>query len=294
MSSNGFEWKILDFFDQFKCKFLDIFNQYISEIFGMIAIVLIIMVVYWCISKENGKMIAYNSIVIMCINGILKGFINRKRPFETEGKEYLRKLNLKKDGALGSSFPSGHSMNAAGLYGSVIYFYHEKKYFLFDIFCIIVTILVGVSRIYLGVHFFTDVLFGILFSIVLLIVFSKIQLLLKNKNLFLYLVTLIIIGPFCFFGEFGRSYIKSYGLLVGFVMGTLLEEKFINFDNNVSLKNKIIRVLLGVVFVGGIYLIYSLVPTNLHNNYIFTFICHSLLAFNGFFLVPLIFNKIEK
>ena len=39
-------------------------------------------------AKENGKMIAYNSIMIMCINGVIKGFVNRKRPFEVEGKEY--------------------------------------------------------------------------------------------------------------------------------------------------------------------------------------------------------------
>ena len=106
MLTYSFEWKILDFFYKFRCKFFDVFNQYISEIFGMIAIVLIIMIIYWCISKENGIMIAYNSILIMCVNGIIKGFVNRKRPFEIEGKEYLRKLTLAQDGASGSSFPS--------------------------------------------------------------------------------------------------------------------------------------------------------------------------------------------
>lgn len=294
MLTYNFEWKILDFFDKFRCKFLDVLNQYISEIFGMIAIVLIIMLIYWCFSKEKGKMIAYNSIVIMCFNGLIKGFVKRKRPFEIEDKEYLRKLDLKKDGASGSSFPSGHTMNSTGLYGSVIYFYHGKKHLIMNIIFVLITVLVGISRIYLGVHFFTDVFFGVLFSIILIVLLSKIQILLKNKNIYIYIISLIVFLPFCFFGEFGRSYIKSYGLLTGFVIGVLLENKYINFDTNVSVKTKIIRILLGIGVVGGVYLIYSLVPSYIHNNFVFTFVCHAFLTFNGFFLTPFVFNKIEK
>lgn len=290
----NFEWKILDFFDKFKSDFFNIFNQYVSEIFGIIAIVFILMIIYWCISKEKGKIIAFNTVMIMCLNGILKGMFNRKRPFEHEGKEYLRKLDLKKDGANGSSFPSGHSMNSAALYGSVVYCYHERKHLILDIFMILITALVGISRMYLGVHFFTDVLFGILFGIVFVIIFSRLQNYLGDKVIYLYIISTIALLPFCFFEVFGRSYIKSYGMLFGFVLGSILEDKFVKFDTNTSFLKKLIRVLIGLVLVGGVYLIYNIVPGSIHNNYIFTFLIHFLIAFNGFFLTPLVFKKIEK
>lgn len=294
MLTNSFEWEILDFFDKFKCDFLNAFFQYISEIFGIIFLILILMLVYWCFSKEKGKMIAYNAFSVMCLNGLLKGFINRKRPFEVEGKEYLRKLTLEQDGATGSSFPSGHTMNSAGVYGSVVYFYHEKKHILLDVLLIFITFLVGISRIYLGVHFFTDVFFGILYAFILIMVLSRIQTLFKNKIILLYLITLFVFLPFCFIKSFGRTYMKCYGMLFGFVLAVILEEKYVNFNTNTSNKNKIIRILIGGAIVGGTYLVYVLVPGIVHNNYIFTFVMHSLVVFNGFFFAPFIFKKIEK
>ena len=46
MLTYAFEWKILDFFDQFKCEFLNKFFQYVSEIFGIISIILILMLIF--------------------------------------------------------------------------------------------------------------------------------------------------------------------------------------------------------------------------------------------------------
>lgn len=294
MATNSFEWKILDFFDQFKCDFLNRFFQYVSEIFGIVSIILVLMLIYWCFSKEKGKMIAYNAFTVMCLNGVLKGFINRKRPFEIEGKEYLRKLTLAEDGASGSSFPSGHTMNSAGVYTGVVYFYHERKHLILDIVLIFITFLVGISRMYLGVHFFTDVFFGFLYAVILVIVLSRLQSLFKNRRILLYLITLLIFLPFCFFKTFGRTYMKCYGMLFGFVLSVILEEKYVNFETNTTRKNKIIRVLIGALVVGATYLIYVIAPEVIHNNFIFTLIMHSLVVFNGFFIAPLIFKKIEK
>jgi len=64
----------------------------------------------------------------------------------------------------GSSFPSGHATAAMALYGFLIYaiWRHDKHHLKnpFIIFLSILIILVGVSRLYLGVHYFSDVLAG--------------------------------------------------------------------------------------------------------------------------------------
>lgn len=67
----------------------------------------------------------------------------------------------------GFSFPSGHSMAALVFYGLLLYFIlrfvrHKNRQVLLSFLCIAVILLVGVSRIYLGVHFFSDVVGGFL------------------------------------------------------------------------------------------------------------------------------------
>lgn len=88
----------------------------------------------------------------------------------------------------GYSFPSGHSMVSMAFYGLLIYFAYTKiqNKNLRNIVCITLTLLIvsiGFSRIYLGVHYASDVLAGFFISIGYLIVFVEIiSKLLKAKG----------------------------------------------------------------------------------------------------------------
>lgn len=78
----------------------------------------------------------------------------------------------------GFSFPSGHSMGAAAFYGFIIYIVCGSKLksitkrFL-TVLCLTVISLIGLSRVYLGVHYPTDVLGGFLFSSLYLMMFTS-------------------------------------------------------------------------------------------------------------------------
>lgn len=101
----------------------------------------------------------------VAINQLVKFLVERKRPdilvLTTEN---------------GFSFPSGHSMGALVFYGLLIYFalrYLKKRNrrVLLCFACTAMILLIGISRIYLGVHFFSDVLGGFLLGGTILFVF---------------------------------------------------------------------------------------------------------------------------
>lgn len=74
------------------------------------------------------------------------------------------------------SFPSGHTLFSVGFYGLIIYFIWKLninkiiKYILTFIISILI-ILICASRLYLGVHYFSDVLAGFILGILSIILF---------------------------------------------------------------------------------------------------------------------------
>ncbi|OHA93150.1 MAG: hypothetical protein A3D37_02415 [Candidatus Zambryskibacteria bacterium RIFCSPHIGHO2_02_FULL_38_22] len=98
---------------------------------------------------------------------ILKNIINRPRPALGLYTEFS------------SSFPSYHAVAAVALYGFFLYtiWKHDKHYLKkpFMIFLFILITLVGISRLYLGVHYFSDVLAGYIIGFVWLFISIKLH-----------------------------------------------------------------------------------------------------------------------
>lgn len=140
-------------------------------ILGLITILILILIK----NKKIGLSVLINLCSVTVLNLILKSILQRPRPNE------YRIIN-----ETGYSFPSGHSMIGMAFYGFIIYLIYKniKNKYLKWISIILLSILIlmiGFSRIYLGVHYVSDVLAGFLFSISYLIVYIKII----NKCLFI-------------------------------------------------------------------------------------------------------------
>ena len=70
------------------------------------------------------------------------------------------------------SFPSSHAMAITCLYALIIcYIYRSKQKYrnILITLCILVIILVDLSRVYLGVHYFSDVFAGSMLSLSLVL-----------------------------------------------------------------------------------------------------------------------------
>ena len=140
--------------------------KFITNFGGAIFLItLTVILVILIKNKKIGLSIFSNLVIITVLNQLLKRILQRPRPTEFRIIEET-----------GYSFPSGHSMVSMAFYGYLIYLiykYVENRYVKW-ISIVLLSILIcsiGVSRIYLGVHYTSDVLGGFLVSISYLILF---------------------------------------------------------------------------------------------------------------------------
>ncbi len=108
-----------------------------------------------------------NLIAIVAINTLIKEFIQRPRP---EGYRLIAET--------GYSFPSGHSMVSMAFYGFLAWLVwrYERDTIERWFYCIMIAsavVMVGVSRVYLGVHYASDVLAGFLVAMAWLAIYCK-------------------------------------------------------------------------------------------------------------------------
>ena len=160
-------------YDEFIYKYIyllrsskcDIVFKTFTYLGNLIPVTIITMSLLVFLEKKDRSILATSMIITLLTNQMIKYIIRRPRPPIEE--------RLITQG--GYSYPSGHSMLAMCLYGVLIYFTYTKvkdnkiKYLLISIFTIII-LLIGMSRIYVRVHYPSDVLAGFLLTIIILII----------------------------------------------------------------------------------------------------------------------------
>ena len=143
-------------------------------------VVTVLLAAYYLIKHRSWKFILQTTLVLLLAtlsNIVLKRVINRARP----SLEHLVTVNT-------LSYPSGHAMTAMAFYGFLVFLclrYDMRRWVRYTfIFALILLILsIGVSRIYLGVHYPTDVAAGFIGGLIWVafcaVVFSLFELLRK-------------------------------------------------------------------------------------------------------------------
>ena len=140
--------------------------KFITNFGGAIFLIVVTIVLFILIKNKKIRLsIFLNLVIITILNQLLKRILQRPRPTEYRIIEET-----------GYSFQSGHSMISMAFYGYLIYLiykYAKNKYIKW-ISIVLLSILIcaiGISRIYLGVHYTSDVLGGFLISISYLVIY---------------------------------------------------------------------------------------------------------------------------
>ena len=130
--------------------------------------VMLIVVAAFAPGRAPGSFATANLVGIVALNFALKEIVQRPRP---EGFRLISES--------GYSFPSGHSMVAVAFYGFMIWLilrYEEDRIFrvIWSLALFFVVIMIGISRVYLGVHYFSDVIAGYCVAAVWLVFFTRV------------------------------------------------------------------------------------------------------------------------
>ena len=231
---------------------LTIFFQYITWLGYKDFLFLFVPFCYWFFDRKIFSTFTLFVFISALINAFLKDFFQDPRP---ENIESIDPFLVSLDPSYG--FPSGHAQLAVVIWGFILL--RSKNNFI-KILCLFLIASISFSRIYLGVHDIADVISGIIFGIVSLILLEQ---LLSNKGEWLRELnkTWHFLIYFIFFAlayaawpleENNLVALALGALVIGFWLGKIMDEKYFNFQNPDNIVLKI--TFVGLAIVGFIQL----------------------------------------
>lgn len=275
---------------------------------------LICAIAYWCIDFRAGIYLFFLEGINILLAHFLKMLACVYRPWVLSDKIHPSELAVPY--AKGYSFPSGHSIMSSSILGGTAYLLRKNKLVCGILIGLI--LLIGFSRLWLGVHTPQDVVGGLLVGITLIFAVNKItDWAEKESNRYLYLLGVInvlailaLVYISCF-NTYRIDYIGGellvdpknsinvtyvvYGYALGLLNGVGLCRRFLPFNpHDVSVKIRIIR---GIVGTAGIIILLKYVLKNLIMNPVNNIEAFGVLFVIGLIITliyPVIFTKTEK
>lgn len=238
---------------QMKSPFMTAFMRGISFFGDPMFYLLAVAIVFWCVDSHKGFKLGAVIIFSGALNAAIKQTLQVPRPFQRDPAVFILEES-------GFSTPSGHSQGSASFYPvascALLGGESRSRRLLRAAVAILVPLLVGFSRIYLGVHYPTDVLLGLATGFItatgVLLFWNDVARLVAQMRKS---VKLLLLALLCFMlNHFCKSDTSMPGLLLGFMGGYIFLSEQGGFNAaSGTMKQKILRFLIGVAVVGAVY-----------------------------------------
>ena len=221
------------------------------------AFLVLALIIFWCVDKRRGYFVMAVGFMGTIVNQILKLACAVPRPWVIDPEFTI--LEQAREAASGYSFPSGHTSTAVGTFGAIAA--TEKRRWV-AAGCISLAVLVGFSRMYVGVHTPYDVLVGAACALLLVICFKPVVMGSNEKALYFLLGLLMITGIgyllyvelYRFPADFDAHNLSSatnnaytmIGCLTGMFVVYFGEKKWVNFSTQAVWWAQVLKVALGL------------------------------------------------
>ena len=299
---------------------IETFFVLISYIGDGPALVALVLVVYWCIDKRAGQFAFIAFGAANFVSQLLKNLVCAYRPWIRDAAVHPAEASI--EGAAGYSFPSGHTTGTASSLGSFAWVARKSRRWI-TVICVVVIILMGFSRNYLGVHTPQDVLVGLLIALIMIaltqVFFNWIDRWDAmapghNKDIIAMIVVvvlsaasvaLVMLKPYPMDFVDGQLLVapvtmqkgsfEAAGIFAGLAIAWVLERRLVGFSTEgLDFKTRAVRFVIGVGFVGVAYvatdvIFKALLPYNWAKLF-----AMFVVVFVAVFIAPLVFEKLEQ
>lgn len=259
--------------------------------------VLLLPLVYWCIDRRIGIGLGYMAMFSAWLNNALKYLLDIPRPADP-------RLSLPYPETT-PSFPSGHAQNAVANWGYLAVRFRTRA---MTVVAVLLILLIGLSRIVLGVHFPQDVVGGWLIGLVLLLAYTwaepRASRWLAAQSRVVQVALAVIVPLMLIFlypadteGYYPPEVSITVGsTLLGLSLGLVMERAWVRFRVDGPVGRRALRLLAGLLVVIVLYVGPQLVlPEEMARGpeAALRFLRYALLGWAVAFLCPWIFVRLR-
>lgn len=271
---------------------LDWFMVAVTTMGNEIFYTIFIPVLYWCYNKGLAVRAGGAFLIGVTVNSALKDLFNNPRPDPGKLAPGISELNIRYIPKDSPGFPSGHAQDAVAFWGAFAYYLRTGRVFMISA---VIILLIAYSRLYLGVHHMGDVIGGLVFGCLVLIIYI-LAVAWIEKNLTLLhqaaLIAIVLILPYLVFRIIHvYDAEKTLGILSGFMVGVILEKDRLEFLPKSGVIPTVIKLIIGF---SGVFIIKSGLKSLLPALPVADFFRYWLMGIWITLFAPLVFTRIPS
>lgn len=247
-------------------------------------------VIYWCFDKRRGRLVTYILFLGAYLNFFLKVLIPWARP--------PAELRLAEKNETSYGFPSGHAQDSTTFWTWISLSLRKR---VLSVFGAGIVLMVGISRVYLGIHYPAQVIGGWVIGLAVAGLGTlalryipsrsrRVEVLPNVLFAIATLVPLVIAATLGASGEVNPGRIGGY--LFGFSVGAIAEDRYVDFAVDIGMGQIALRIAIGGTLTGVLAL--ALGPILPDNQVMSSFANSAILGLCIVLMAPVLFNTIES